>query len=179
MDAPLDIPGAEYVGPAPSASAPPQIPGAEYVGPASTPAPAPTPPAAQPAIPTTPEMAARQQMMEENAQRGTATSFGASILGNFQGIAAGIQNAAAPLVQPFSPDAAENLRIAAARSLAYAGSPDHPIANVAGGIVGGLPGAFAGPAGAALSAANAGEEGGVIRRSPGVEQPVYRCVRRG
>lgn len=130
---------------------PPPPPGFEMQG-------APAAPANQPAIPTTPEMAARQQMMQENADRGTATSFGASILGNFQGIAGQVQNALAKPVSMISPDAGENMRIAASRSLAYGGSPDHPIANVAGGVVGGLPGAFAGPVGAALGAVNTGAQ---------------------
>ena len=160
-DAVPSLPGMEYVGPASGGGAPPSLPGMEYVGPAQRAGTSPqvqTPSPAQPAMVTTPEMAARQQMGEENAQRGTATSFGAGILGNFQGLAGEFQNALAGPVGIVAPGAAENMRIAAARSLAYGANPEHPIAGTAGGLVGTLPGAFAGPAGAALSAANTGAQ---------------------
>jgi hypothetical protein len=105
---------------------------------------------------TTPEMAMRQRMQQENAQRGAAGSAGAGVLQNYSGTAGAFQQFVAKGEDALGfNNAAQNTRLAAERSFDFAPSSEHAIAGKVGQIAGGIPMAFAGPAGAIANAANA------------------------
>lgn len=104
----------------------------------------------------TPEMIARQRMQATNQERGIAGNLTAGALGNYSGIAGGVQRALAGPVGMIFPQAGENMRMAAAQSEAYA-PQDGSLAGTAGSLVGGLPAAFV-PGGSLINAANTGEQ---------------------
>lgn len=119
--------------------------------------PAVAPPPVAPAVATTPEMAARQQMMQENQQRGVAGNATGGVLSNFNGLAGGFQRLLSKPVGWVSPTAAENMRIAATRSEAYA-PQEGSLVGTAGQMVGGLPGMMTGGIGLAANVLNTGEQ---------------------